>query len=280
LIVSISSWRKSLPLWRQTAIVIVLLFLTTGIGYGTFEDTGNFLIDLPVPLILLGRAGGSGTVSLGALLVNKFGLETQLLRRMLPAFFGFGLGVLVLLAGFILLHLRNRKRHANQTSGGTSTGYLALVIFLVLGFLLSSTILLGGGYRTYDCAGDVIASNRSVGEYLANTISPGSLVYWRGGLSAAPLLYLPGIRIYPPQINDGYSFFLDGDPDKLLSFGYWNRALDQKWLEEADYLLIEDRSYSKKFREELRDTTTQLPLSPLTVTCHADSSIRIFERKK
>ncbi|MCZ7552379.1 MAG: hypothetical protein M5U05_07300 [Anaerolineales bacterium] len=86
-------------------------------------------------------------------------------------------------------------------------------------------------------------------------------------LSAAPLLYVPDIRIYPPQINDGYSFYLDGDPELLLREGRWNRALDQQWLQEADVVLIEDRIYSQKYRDALGATTIQLPLTPPTVTC-------------
>ena len=278
LIVSAPTWSKTLPLWRQMLIAAVLLILTAGIGYSTFEETGNWLLEVQVPRVLLGKFGETGSASIGALIVNKFGLDVQLLRKLVPALAGLGLGLLLLAAGYVFGRLRRRAAANGAPTQRLSAGYFALVITLILGMLLSPTILLGGGYTTYDCAGDVIASNRILGEYLRENIPPGSLVYWRGGLSAAPLLYVPDIRIYPPQINDGYSFYLDGDPELLLREGRWNRALDQQWLQEADVVLIEDRIYSQKYRDALGATTIQLPLTPPTVTCRGDSRIRIFLR--
>jgi len=87
-----------------------------------------------------------------------------------------------------------------------SYSYWALVIFLLAGTLLTPSVVLGGGYNTYDCGGDVIASYEAAGAHLAQNIPPGSSVYWKGSLSTVPLLYVPGIRIFPAQINDGYSF--------------------------------------------------------------------------
>jgi len=278
LIVSAPSWSRTLPFWRQILIAMVLLFLTAGVGYSTFEETGNWLLEVQVPLVLLGKFGETGAVSIGALVVNKFGLDVQLLRRLMPALAGLGLGFLLLAAGGLLACLLERRASNGEPTPRFSSGYIALTITLILGMLLSPTILLGGGYSTYDCYGDVIASNRILGEHLRANIPPGSLVYWRGGLSAAPLLYVPDIRIYPPQINDGYSFYLDGDSDRLLREGRWNRELDQKWLQEADVVLIEDRVYSPKFRDALQATTLQLPLTPPTVTCREDSRIRMFLR--
>ena len=44
------------------------------------------------------------------------------------------------------------------------------------------------------------------GNIWRETIPPGSRIYWFGQLSVVPLLYLPGVRIYPAQINGDYSF--------------------------------------------------------------------------
>ena len=76
-------------------------------------------------------------------------------------------------------------------------------------------------------------------------IPQGSLVYWEGGLSAAPLLYLPGVNIFPPQINDGYSFISNGDTAELFKFGYWNEEMDAEWKATADFFIIEDERYQQ-----------------------------------
>jgi hypothetical protein len=51
-------------------------------------------------------------------------------------------------------------------------------------------------------------------------------VYWKA-LSAVPLLYIDDIRIFPPQINDGYSYLPSGTirPDPEV------RALERRALD-------------------------------------------------
>jgi len=155
-----------------------------------------------------------------------------------------------------------------------------MVTFLLAGTMLAPTVVLGGGYRTYDCSGDVIASYEAVGKRLAEIIPPGSHVYWRGQLSAVPLLYVPGIQIYPAQINGDYSFLNAGeDLDMITRFGRWNQALASQWATEADFVLVEQR----RFRDWLRDMMLsgeyeELSPIPPTVNCRDNSQIRIFKR--
>jgi hypothetical protein len=119
-------------------------------------------------------------------------------------------------------------------------GSIALVVFIVAGWLLRPARVLGSGYQNYDCGGDVIASYEAVGKSLSEVIPPGAKIYWRGGLSAVPLLYLPGVEIYPPQINDGYSFRESGDSQDLRRYGFWNQELAEEWMADADYVLVRE----------------------------------------
>jgi len=106
-------------------------------------------------------------------------------------------------------------------------------------------------------------------------------VYWYGGLSFAPLLYLEGVQIYPAQVNDGYSFYLDGDAVALEKYGYWNPDLSNRWLDETDYALIEQRNYRQTFRDTVdQDRFVELEPTPDKVICRDDSRIRIFKRLK
>jgi hypothetical protein len=150
-----------------------------------------------------------------------------------------------------------------------------------VGYLLSPTVLLGGGYNTYDCSGDVIRGYELAGEHLAQLIPPGSHVYWRGGNSAVPLLYVPGIEIYPAQINGDYSLRKGGDPDALVRYGFWSEELARQWAAEADFILIEERLFGGWLGElveagghnELRET-------PATVLCRGNASIHIFKKRQ
>jgi hypothetical protein len=292
-----SAWRQQLPVWLQGLVALLIISISAGIGYGSFEAIGYSLYNLSIPQWLIGSST-PGYAPLGAILVNRFGLEAALLRRLLPLVFGATAGALMLIVAMIVKYLADRRalrqadRRAPERSGAEgemgarspkvrpSYGYWAVVVFLAAGTLLAPTSLLGGGYRSYDCSGDVIASYETVGRYLAENIPPGSRVYWRGQLSVVPLLYVPDIRIYPAQINGDYSFLTSGDDlDLIVRFGKWNQALAEQWAAEADYVLIEQRRFRGWLRDlMLTDGYEELGPAPLTVACRDNSRIRIFKR--
>ncbi|MEW5870309.1 MAG: glycosyltransferase family 39 protein [Chloroflexota bacterium] len=271
LILTFQNWRSQLPIWLQVIIIVMILSSSAGLGFGSFEELGKSIYNISIPQWLLGSST-PGSAALGAVLVNKFGLLAQDLRRILPTVFGFALGVLVLLLAWSARKITHSRRQ--------SFGYWSLVTFLVLGILLSPTLVLGGGYNAYDCSEDVIASYEAAGQHLAATIPPGSRVYWRGTLSAVPLLYVPDIRIYPPQINDGYTYLEGGeDLDQIYRLGRWNEALARQWLDEADILLVEARFFKGWLRDAIMTLPLeQLPPTPPTVYCREDSQILIFKK--
>ena len=130
------------------------------------------------------------------------------------------------------------------------------------------------------CAdGMLLTSTAQAGNYLADLIPAGSLVYWNGYLSVAPLLSTPGIQIYPPQINNGYSYRLGGDAQELVRFGLWNDEMKKRWLEEADYITIETRRFSSEWAQILKPGQYQpLPPSPPVNPCKPNSAILVFKR--
>jgi hypothetical protein len=283
LVVSFHAWAQDLPFWRQALVSLVIVGMAAGLGYSAFAEVGDKL--LPVLDLQVPRMGSNrilpGTVPLGALLQNRYGMEAlaleQLARRVLPGLAGLLTGLLLLLgAGLAVMGFRSKGSNAK-----TSSASLALVSFLGLGFLLSPTIVLGGGYNTYDCSGDVIAGYEAAGEHLAGLIPAGSRVYWRGGNSAVPLLYLEGVEIYPAQINGDYSLRKGGDPDALARYGFWSEELARQWASEADFILIEERLFGGWLGElveagghnELRET-------PNTVPCRGNSSIHIYKKRR
>ena len=198
------------------------------------------------------------------MLINKFNLEYSYLRRLIPTVAGFAIGILVIMIAMGVKWIFDRIKESNsrtETFQLPSLGYWILLVFLLAGFLLSPTKLLGGGRNEYDCSGDMISSYQAAGNHLAEQIPPGSLVYWKGNLSTVPLLYVPDIKIYPSQINASYSFKQEGDEDMLLKFGFWSPDLAKKWIIEADYVLIEQQ-YFKGWEKEMLKSDRFVELEP------------------
>lgn len=295
IILTAMSWRKRTPLWSQWLIALIILVFSAGMGYGAFEQISDQLYNLNIPRWVLGSPE-PGSALLGAVLINKFAIAAQDLRRLLPLIFGlvFGAAILVCTLAFTFLMLRYSKKQAAPNGVGAvnplqpahvnhasaSFGYWALVIFLIVGFALGPTSALAGGYGTYDCPGDVIASYEAAGQHLARVLTPGALVYWKGTLSTVPLLYVRDIRIFPAQINDGYSMLETGDDLGLVvRFGRWNEMLSHQWAEQADFILIEERSFRGWLRELVKGGGfEELAPTPPAAACRPDSQIRIFKR--
>jgi hypothetical protein len=206
-------------------------------------------------------------------LENKFQISPQRGQFLVAIASGMIAGILILLLAAIPAWISYRR------TGRTRYGIWALVSLLVAGVLLTPTPVLGLGYRSFDCGGDVLASYRAAGEHLARLIPPSSQVYWKGGLSIAPLLYVPGVKIYPSQVNGDYSYRLDGDPDALERYGFWNHRLADGWLDEADFVLVEERDYRKWFKDWVdQDRFVELSPTPDLLACRDSSAIRVFQR--
>ena len=129
-----------------------------------------------------------------------------------------------------------------------------------------------------DCEQDLLIANEQLGAHLASVIPADSLVYWDGGLSFTPMVYVPQARIFPPQINDGYSYRIGGDADTLYRFSHWNNELESQWKDSADIFIIEAKRYStwKDFLNPQEFEEFQKP--PTAPSCEEGSELRIFHR--
>jgi len=244
--------------------ILVVLVVATGIGYSLFEQVGNGLLNLPiVPRV---RSGGIGFVAIVDALTQGLDMPLVQVKRWISSSLGFLVGFAVLLAS---LFIWKRAQRSNFT--------LTLVnSFLVAGFALSPVFHLGES--RLDCNTDIIRDHEELGSYLASIIPAGSLVYWDGGNAYTPMIYVPKARIFPPQINDGYTFHIGGDPDVLYYFSHWNAELDARWRAEADIFIIEAKRYAnwkdfltpQEFQEFAKPTA-----SP---SCNEGAELRIFQR--
>jgi len=271
IVIAAPSWRRILPIWLQFLIVPLVLLISTGVGYASFETFGEAWANAQVPRFRGGRIL-SESVPLWGYLDNYGGISFNQARRLIPTVVGFlwGLGIL-LVSGILRL---------KKVLGEASFGYVALVTLLIMGYLLAPTSFLGAGYQNYDCNSDVVASYAELGAYLKEQIPPGSLVYWQGGLSPAPLLYIPDVKVFAPQLNQDYTFHLSGDSEALRQYGFWNRDLAEEWLAETDYALVVTRYY-KDWARDILDQTEKyelVGLAPPAELCEPEAVIRVFRR--
>jgi len=262
LVIFVQAWDTNPGPLRQVVIVLFTLLLFAGLGFSLFEELGNDLITL----------NGGHLASVPSLwqVLSGFGWERKLAKQAASTALG-------LFAGFIFLFLvyvvyRWKRKIVRNF------GFALVNAILLFGFLFSWALT--GNNRPDTCGLDVIAAYEENGAHLAEVIPPGSLVYWDGGLSVVPLLYIPGVEIFPGQLNQDYAFRIGGDPEQLRRAGLWNEALAQQWKNEADFLLIEEARYNG-WKDDLADGERyeELTLVPQPFSCRGGSRIRIFERK-
>lgn len=234
-----------------------------------------WLYELRVPRVKNGRFE-SGTIELWRMLVNKFGLDADSVRvQLLPLMGAVTIGLLataVLLLLVLGIWLGSRRRQ--------SFSAFAVGILLLAGTVFSNTVFLGGGATSYDCAGNTISDYEVAGSELAERIPTGSKIDWRadGGLSPALLLYLPGIEIYPPQLNGAYSFRQGGATDELYRYGYWNEVLSQQFMEDADFLMVATRPSVKIEEQVLAAGFRELNPPPPLEHCPRRLELRLFTK--
>lgn len=275
-------WRARTPAWLSWLIAFLILVMGALLGYSAFDPVGDILLNLKIPYPRILNFIRGGDLLIGRLsllkLVKLYGLTYAQARRYLPAGLGFlmGIGVIWTSMVVILIHfIRVRKR-------SLSFGYVAMVVTLLTGWLLTPTQALGGGFHTYDCGGSVIGSYEIVGRYLADKISAGSRVYWEGGASPAPLLYLQPIEIYPPQINGIYTFRVGGNQRDLLTYGFWNADIANDWLRSTDFVLVSEKVYKERMRSILLELGKyrMSGKTPPLGDCAPESGIYIFENTR
>lgn len=224
-------WRRNPAGWRRTALLALIIGLGLGVGHAAADQIGLALAEFPLP-----RSGGE-PVPLWGPLEAKFGWSIEDSWVIVPSLLGLGLGVLLALAAWW-----RSRRGANS-----SVAYSAMAGLLIISQVLGPTVLFGGGDQTLDCGGDVVANYAAAGEDLAALLPENATVYYDAANSPVILLYLGGVGIYPPQMNNVFSFADIGGPqvnDELLRFGYWNPDWAAQWRAEADFVLVEGRHYA------------------------------------
>ncbi|MEW6400355.1 MAG: glycosyltransferase family 39 protein [Chloroflexota bacterium] len=270
LVISIKSWNWQASGWLIAILLPVFLIIFTGMGFSSFEEIGASLLRLPAPRVREMRIL-PGFVTVQDILSNRFDLTINAAKKYSSTAFGLLAGLLVTL----LIYVFARRRRLQPDAPSFSVYYVSAV--LGLGLILSP--MLSGGAGRPDCQVDVIRSHEQIGAHLTSIIPDDSLVYWDGGLSAAPLLYLPNVDIFPAQINSGYSYLNGGDPVALNRLGLWNAELDTEWKSTAQFFIIEEERYPRWQEFFTPDQFSEYPPTSVGTSCVEKTRLRIFRRK-
>lgn len=268
-IVYSKSERRPVSRVMQIFIVLLILILYSGIGYSLFESIGRWVYNIPVPRMRDGQFL-PGTTGLVDVLTQRFDLSLTIIKRIISSGIGLFVGI-----GFVLTTSYVWRR-AKKSDDLPAFSYRLINSFFILGFVLAPIVNARGS--RIECQQDLLAANEQLGAYLANITPPNSLVYWDGGLSVTPLVYVPNIRIFPPQINSGYTHWEGGDADTVYRLSHWNDELNEQWKDSADIFMIESKRYSswKDFLNSGEFEEYQKPL--ISPSCVEGAEIRIFHR--
>ena len=266
IIISAPLWRKTLSWWQTAIVAIFVLLLFTGIGYGVPDQTANLLEKLPIPQL----SGGIFNISFiksWAYFMRELNWERSTTLRFFPAVFGLLIGLLFL---FPLMTILNKVIFSGGwNQWGRNTMISLLAIFLVV----SPAKVFSGQNGAWDCGGNVLSGYEAVGADLQKSIEPGSNLYL-AIYNYVHLFYLTDIQFHPAQM-DPSNFISESDvsSEQLLKFGFWDEDLKEKWLSEADYILVEGRWYPNEFQQRVESGEFEIyHITPATEICRGDGS--------
>lgn len=219
-----------------------------------------------------------GTTTLQSMIINKFRLDIeQALKVIIPIFtlIVLILGVL-LIAAFLFWRI---KRTKCRTSAAKCWNHALQVSFAAV-FMLSPTMFGGNASFAYQCQNNVFNSINQAGATLRELIPPGSSVDWRGTDTSILLLYPHNLTIYPPEINNYYSYSDNLDSKLLLKNGKWNAELSRQWFENSDFLIMDSRSQLKPDDVQLGDYYSRVGEDIILYSCSGESFwLKVYRKK-
>jgi hypothetical protein len=250
LAVTLPAWDLNPGVWRRWLGALSFLVMLAGMAYSAEGSAEKMLGEYFYKRLLATPLPGFRGAQIWQLLANKFLLEYEIIydgfHTWLPVFAAVSLGLLILALTKLLLKVRqHRVPEKDRVLFPQLSWSAGIIIIFVLGSVLAPLPVVAGDHTSYDCTGDVLPAYEATGAILTRTIPPGSKVFWAGS-SPVTLLYLAGAQIYPPQLHGAYSFRISDDDNALVKYGWWNEHLAEKWLNEADFVLAEQKNLGKK----------------------------------
>ena len=233
------------------------------------------LFETPVPRMKDMRIV-EGQVPFSQILMNKlpiadFDAYLRFLDRFATVFTIFVVGLVVLVLVFLLRRFVLKK---------FQPAAIALCLLAGFSFVMAPTVYFTEVVSPNQC-GNYIVNMETTGAHLSALIASESEVDWFSTSSMLPLVYVDGITIHPQKLNMPYSKRVSEDEEQLLAFNFYNQAIEDHWLAESDYIIIEEKAYSQysDVVETLLDWEYQ-ELPPTLPICENDkgSTLHIFQK--
>jgi len=270
---SYSALRHRLRIWQEMFILIGTFVAFLGIGFSAYEDVGA---GWSLALTSFGLGYYLLNVPINYASARGVTFPYYFISRVVASVYGWALLWLVVFASAVAVFLWLRRKR--QRTFGPSL--LFLNACLILALLFSQSVVLTKGNNFFACEEeDVLAYYERAGAELQKIIPPGSQVFWMGRIPAM-FLYLPDVEVYPPLLNHYHSFQHGGDPDNLYRLGRWNQELGIRWMQEADFIVVETAWFSDWVKEYIETSgMVELARPPRPEPCRHDSRLRVYIRE-
>ncbi|MEI6289011.1 MAG: hypothetical protein WCP19_01135 [Chloroflexota bacterium] len=296
--VTISFWVFEPPFWRKLLGTFAFFLLAGGMAYSAEGAIADLLGGDFYKRILTIQTIGTRDIKIWQIFANKFRISYETIFDFTHTWFPIFLAIVIgafffFLPDFFSLisHLFSKISFIVKLRKKMSINHnwgLRIIPLIAAGLIFSPAAFMAGDYNTYDCKQNTIPAYEQAGNLLSTTIKPGSRIYW-AGYSPVTLLYLPDIKIYPAQLHGIYSFRINPDDDALQKYGWWNEHLAEKWLNEADYIIVEQKNLDKKDwlaqNDRLKEfqliaqSDTDMPKNNTSAYCMNATAINVYRRK-
>lgn len=132
---------KTQSVFQQVFIVILILIVTTLVGYGGFLTTGDALIRLHIPRIKSFFQNGIFLpgFELWDIMASRYGIPYETSRVIVPTVLGLVIGIMTIIIASVLWKMRRKRNPASRFELNV------LTVFLATGLILTPSLGLGGG---------------------------------------------------------------------------------------------------------------------------------------
>ncbi len=276
-VMTIAEWTRMPTRWVDYLLIGLIILFVIGCIY--FSLSGSLWMQImytEVPKVNSLQIENT-TIQMWRLISNKYNIDYSVLLEKYQNIYGnikIAAGIILcffaaIIAGVWMYFHRNK--HQNSSFGKIFLLSILIIISIFNSFINWNEIIV----NNKDC-GDIIAETEAAGAALQHYVKKDDLVYWEGGGSPLPLIYLKGIRIFPSLLNGGNSKRIGGDETQLQRIGFWNDALAARWKEEADILFVAGEEYEGT---TYTWTNQQLGVTPPVYACLPESKIFILRNR-
>lgn len=260
-------WREEIPFWKQILVVAAVALFLIALEFNYPTDYQDFrkdfvrnTLDLNVPTWQDGKLV-RGSQQVWQVMEEKTSWDPDSVRAfILEKDLAVSLVRWIKVLGFLILVIPLAYALSEKFMlGSENYGTFMLTFILMVGMLFSWSHFLGGFLAEDTCKESVVASYERVGKRVDSLFPEGSQLYW-GVDDVMPLLFLPGAEVFTPQLNGMYTF-LEMDPadtDGLYRNGLWNSTLRDQWLEQADFILLEEQVFDADWQERVTEGQYEL----------------------